>query len=146
MKGKLVIIDDEVLILENTSMLLEDLADEIKTFDKPQEALEYLKTHEAHCIICDLNMPVMNGMEFAEQMVNKLHLKMPLIFYTGHGNQVNMRQANSLGVFDFLNKPNFDALEAIVPYALRVGMGENIPKNEIPYTSKYQELISKNLL
>lgn len=121
-KGNLLLIDDEVLLLERTAMLLEDIADEVFTASSGKDGLKLLDTETIHCIICDINMPEMNGVEVLEN-VRKSHPDVPFIFYTGHGSRELMKKAVKLGAFDFVDKPFLDGLEGIAVAGLLNGKG-----------------------
>ncbi len=117
MKGNLLIIDDEALLVKNMQNILEDYADEIFTAGNGKEALDIFRRETIHCIVCDINMPVMNGVEFIKRVREDMS-DVPFIFYTGHGNRDLMLEAAKYGAFDFLNKPSLDNLEEIVRNAL----------------------------
>ncbi len=120
LKGNLLIVDDEPLILKNLKITLTDYADVIFMANNGLEALEVMAKEEVHCIICDINMPRMNGVE----VIAKLRANgndVPVIFYTGHGNRALMLEAAKLGAFDFLDKPNLDGLEEVVARGMKEG-------------------------
>lgn len=121
-KGNLLLIDDEVQLLERTAILLEDIADEVFTASSGAKGIEILNNNEIHCIICDINMPEMNGVEVLE-IVRESHPDTPFIFYTGHGSRELMKKAVKLGAFDFVDKPFLDGLESIAIAGLKAGKG-----------------------
>ncbi len=124
-KGNLLLIDDEVLLLERTALLLEDIADHVYTADSGQKGISILNENTIHCIICDINMPEMNGVEVLEN-IRKTHPDLPFIFYTGHGSRELMKKAVKLGAFDFIDKPFLEGLESIAQAGLKMGLGEVI--------------------
>lgn len=130
MKGNLLLIDDETLLLERTALLLEDIADTVYTASSGKEGLKILDTKEIHCIICDINMPEMNGVEVLEN-IRKTNTEIPFIFYTGHGSRELMKKAVKLGAFDFIDKPFLEGLEGIASAGLNVGIGK-INTNQDP--------------
>lgn len=143
-KGNLLLIDDEPMLLEKTAMLLEDIADEVFTSESGAGALEILKNKEVHCIICDINMPEMNGVEVLKK-VRETHPDLPFIFYTGHGSRELMKEAIKFGAFDFIDKPCLDGLEEIAIRGLAKGSGNNAEIIEEPsFESEYQKFL-KNL-
>lgn len=119
-KGNLLIVDDEPLILKNLRITLEDYADTIFMAGNGVEALEIEAKELIHCIICDINMPKMNGVEVIANLRAKGN-DVPVIFYTGHGNQALMIEAAKHGAFDFLDKPNLDGLEDVVSRGMKQG-------------------------
>lgn len=127
-KGNLLLVDDETILLKHMRSSLEDIADEIFVAENGIEALSILEKQDIHCIVCDINMPKMNGIE----VIKKLHEKkveIPFIFYTGHGSNDLMDEAARFGAFDFLNKPNLVGLEEVVERGLKVGRGDNSGEN-----------------
>ncbi len=120
-KGNLLIVDDEEKLLKRLKFNLEDLSDKTFTADNGLEALEIIKKNEIHCIVCDINMPKMNGVEVIKS-IRAQGNKVPFIFYTAHGNEELMLEAVKYGAFDFLNKPSIEGLEAVVANALKEGL------------------------
>jgi DNA-binding NtrC family response regulator len=121
-KGNLLLIDDEVLLLEKTSILLEDIADKVFTSKCGKDGLKLLNENPIQCVICDINMPEMNGVEVLKK-VRETHPEIPFIFYTGHGSRELMREAIKYGAFDFVNKPCLKGLEEIAIRGLSAGLG-----------------------
>ena len=124
-KGNLLIVDDEPIILKRLKFNLEDYADEVYTAENGLEALEVLKSKIVHCVICDINMPKMNGVEVIKSIRAEGN-EVPFIFYTAHGNQDLMMEAVKYGAFDFLNKPNLDGLEDVVSRGLHEGFNRGM--------------------
>lgn len=84
MNPKIVIIDDEQLILESLTEVMIDEGYDVKSFDLPTKALDYiLAQDDLACIICDINMPELNGMELFEKF-RKAGKLTPFIFNSGH--------------------------------------------------------------
>lgn len=140
-KGNLLIIDDEELILKKSKILLEDLADEIHTANNGFLALETLEKNVIHCIVCDINMPGMSGIDVIKE-VRKRNIEIPFIFYTGHGSDSLMREAIKYGAFDFLDKPSLDGLEEVVERGLKTSMKADL-MDDSNFMSEYQKLISQ---
>lgn len=120
MKGNLLIVDDEVMILSKLQMFLEDLAEHIYTAENGPEALAILAKEKVHCVLCDINMPKMTGVEVLKQ-IRQSNPHLPFIFYTGHGNKELMLEAAKLGAFDFLDKPSLEGLEEVISRGLKQG-------------------------
>ncbi len=143
-KGNLLIVDDEPIILEKLKFNLEDYADEIYLAEDGTVALKKLEEHEIHCIICDINMPKMNGVDVIKK-IRKSGNDVPFIFYTAHGNHDLMMEAVKYGAFDFLNKPNLDGLEDVVSRGLKEGFNRKtgVTASEDAYVSDYQKLLEQ---
>ena len=143
-KGNLLIVDDEPIILERLKFNLEDYADSVFTAANGVEALERLGEHQIHCVICDINMPKMTGVEVIKNIREKGN-EVPFIFYTAHGNQDLMMEAVKYGAFDFLNKPNLDGLEDVVSRGLKEGFqrDKKDKASQDGYISDYQKLLDQ---
>lgn len=143
--GNLLIVDDEPLIVKNLKFTLEDYASEIFTAANGLEAIEVLKKETVHCIICDINMPKMNGVDLIKAL-RAAGNQVPMIFYTGHGNRELMMEVIKYGAFDFLDKPNMEGLEDVISRGLKAGFNRNdleTPATEDAYISEFQLLLSE---
>jgi two-component system nitrogen regulation response regulator NtrX len=119
-KGNLLIIDDEELLAQNISFLLKSHAEKIFTANNGLEALPILQQEKIHCVICDIAMPKMNGVELIKN-VRAGGSQIPFIFYTAYLQSELMMEAAKYGAFDFLSKPDFDGLEEVVSRGLKEG-------------------------
>ncbi len=126
MKGNLLIVDDEPLLLKSLKMSLEDAADAIYTATNGIEGLAVLEKENVQCVICDINMPKMNGVEMIKEIRHR-NSNVPFIFYTGHGNRELMMEVSKYGAFDFLDKPNLEGLEEVVVRGLALGQTKETP-------------------
>lgn len=142
MKGNLLIVDDEALILDNLSHLLEDYADDIFITLNGREALKIIDENKVHCVICDLNMPPMSGLELIEA-VRKKGIQIPFIFYTAFANQQMIAKVSQYGTFDFLQKPLFEGLEDTVIRALRLGLTQQ-SHDESDFKTQFKKLLEDN--
>ncbi len=141
-KGNLLIVDDEPLLLKRLKMNLQEYADIVFTAPDGIEALEILKKEKIHCVICDVNMPRMNGVEVIKRIRSEKN-DVPFIFYTGHGNQEMMLEVAKYGAFDFFNKPNFDGLEEVIARGLKEGFHRpDMSKDNDTLISEYQKLLN----
>ena len=143
-KGNLLIVDDEELIVERIATLLEDYVDETYMAYDGEEGLEVFKANEIHCIICDIRMPKLNGLELIKE-IRKIDEKVPFIFYTGHLSKELMLEVVKYGAFDFLDKPNLDYLEEVVQRGLKAGtQGPDAREPEADFMSDYRKLMDEN--
>lgn len=70
------------------------------------DALRLLKTEKIDLVICDWDMPNMNGMELLHNIRSDKRLKeLPFIMLTGLGNSIEVKQAITAGVDDYIVKP-----------------------------------------
>jgi len=104
---KLLLVDDEVLILEGLEKILLQASipiAEIKTALDAFEALEVLATFTPHVVITDLNMPEQDGLEFI-QNARRISSCSRFIILTGYDEFEYARQAVRVGALDYLLKP-----------------------------------------
>ena len=70
------------------------------------EALDVLKDNRADLIMCDINMPVMNGLEFIKQLQTVDSCKgVPVVMITTEGSETHVVQALSAGAKGYIRKP-----------------------------------------
>lgn len=117
MKLKALLVDDEVHILHNLAKVLpwEDIGFEIVGLAKNGvEALEAAVLHVPDLILCDIRMPVMDGMELIEK-VRERRLNSEIILLTGYQEFEYARAGIKYGVKDYICKPiNYFELEDVV--------------------------------
>jgi two-component system, LuxR family, response regulator FixJ len=100
-------VDDDEALCVSVRFLLESVNLPIKTFTSAKTFLEeYDPTHPG-CLILDVRMPEMSGLELQEQLV-KRKIMLPIIFVTGHGDVPMATRAMKVGAFEFLTKPFHD--------------------------------------
>lgn len=143
MKGNLLIVDDEELLLEQLQFILSEHADKVFTALNGIQALEILAAEKIHCVVCDINMPKMNGVEVLKK-IRELNNDVPFIFFTGHGNKELMMEAAKYGAYDFLNKPNFEGLDEVVKGGLKRGLRGPLPfEDSLGFLSEYKQMLDE---
>jgi len=75
-----------------------------ETFSSAQEFLKHPRTPIPSCLVLDLSLPDLNGLELQKQLVVE-HIDMPIIFITAHGDIPKSVQAMKAGALEFLTKP-----------------------------------------
>src|SRR5437016_2304408 len=83
-KGCVYVVDDDEPVRDGLSGLLEVGGYLCRTFASAQEFLKAAPTLRAGCLIADIRMPGMDGLELQQQLVERA-LRFPLIVVTGHG-------------------------------------------------------------
>ena len=107
-KFKILIIDDiEENIFALTTVLEKDPTFDIKGISSPFEALSYVDQQAVDLILCDVQMPNMNGFEFTSMIrLRKKTADIPVIFVSAHHkDQTFIQRSKDLGVIDYLVKP-----------------------------------------
>lgn len=102
------IVDDDEAVRQSTAWLIESIGLKVHTFISADEFLENYN-NESGCIVMDVRMPGMSGLEAQEEMKQR-GIALPLIFITGHGDVPMAVRALKRGAFDFIEKPFNDQL------------------------------------
>jgi len=98
------VVEDDVSVRESLRALLESADLKVIDFASAVEFLNSADERRGSCIIADVRMPGMNGLEMQEELV-KRGSKLPVIIITGHGDVAMAVQAMKVGAIDFLEKP-----------------------------------------
>ena len=98
------VVDDDPSVRAGLSRLLQSMGLTVKTFASAREFLEQAVSEEPGCLIVDLRMPAMSGLELQEQLMTR-NLNLPVIFLTGYGTVPASVRAMKRGAVDFLEKP-----------------------------------------
>ncbi len=101
------IIDDDAAVRDSLQMLIRSNNLVVRTFASASSFLaEYLPA-QTGCLVLDVRMPEINGLEL-QQILEKRHIKLPIIFVSGHGDVPMAVQAMKAGAMEFLQKPFSD--------------------------------------
>ena len=104
--GKVYIIDDDPAMRDSLDFLLGSAGFNVRLFGSAQAFLQELPDMEAGCVVTDIRMPGIDGMELLRQLHSASSLrKLPVIIMTGHGDVPLAVEAMKLGALDFLEKP-----------------------------------------
>lgn len=98
------VVDDEEAIRHSLEMLIGAVGLKVRVFSNAASFLETFDPSLRGCIVADLSMPGMNGLEMQEHL-NALDCRMPIIFLSGHGDVPAAVRALQKGAVDFLEKP-----------------------------------------
>ena len=111
------VVDDEANVGEALSTLLRANGKRVRTFTSGQGFLDFARRDSCACLILDLNMPGLSGLEVQKSISTKTSI--PVIFLTGRGDIPSTVRAMKGGAIDFLTKPiDEEALLASVERAL----------------------------
>jgi two-component system response regulator FixJ len=102
------IIDDDEAVRESLGFLLETADFEVKAYDSAVAFLARLPGIEPGCIITDVRMPEMSGLELVKRL-DELGVTLPVVVITGHGDVPLAVEAMKAGVVDFIEKPFDDS-------------------------------------
>lgn len=118
------VVDDDQAIRDSLSFLLETADLTPRTYESASSLLERVAELEPGCIVTDVRMPGMSGLELVVRL-KELGAPHPVIVLTGHADVALAIEAMKAGVVEFLEKPFDDeALLNAVHAALAIGEGE----------------------
>jgi len=103
------IIDDDRMARESLKWLIESAGLPVQIFNHGLEFLEQADANMAGCVLLDVRMPDINGMELLSKL-KQHNILMPVIIVTGHADVAMAVRAMKTGAFDFIEKPYNDAL------------------------------------
>jgi len=98
------IVDDDDSARDSLRWLLGSVKLQVETFSSAEEFLKKVDTDHAGCLILDVRMPGMNGLELQQALIARTST-LPIIILTGHGDVPMAVRAMSEGAFDFVQKP-----------------------------------------
>lgn len=98
------IVDDEPAVRNSLAWLLESVGQQVETFPSAQAFLDSYDPHRPGCLILDVRMPGMSGLDLQEKL-STMDAKLPVIFITGHGDVPMAVRAMKHGAVDFIEKP-----------------------------------------
>ena len=98
------IVDDDPSAREGLQTLLRSAGWKVEAFVSAQEFLGRLGAEAPSCLILDLQLPGLSGLDLQNRMA-KVGLEIPIVFVTGHGNIPASVQAMKAGAVEFLTKP-----------------------------------------
>jgi len=127
-KGHIYVIDDDAAMRDSLNFLLESSGYKVVLFDAAQGFLDALPGLLFGCIVSDVRMPGLDGIELLKRM-NAQHSPFPILIMTGHGDVSLAVEAMKLGAVDFLEKPfEDDRLITMIEFAIR--QAEPAARNE----------------
>jgi FixJ family two-component response regulator len=98
------IVDDDASVRAATARLLRSMGFSAQTFASAKEFLSSAQLHETACLIADVEMPGMSGVELQDHLIATGHT-IPTIFITAFPDERVRDRALNAGAIDFLSKP-----------------------------------------
>ena len=98
------IVDDDDSLRQGLASLLRSVGLNARTYSSTQEFLQSDCLETPGCIVLDIRLPGMSGLDFQEQLAG-LGVRLPVILMTGHGDIPMSVRAMKAGAVDFLPKP-----------------------------------------
>lgn len=120
--GRILTVDDDSKLREKIATYLEDIGFVVNEANNGEEAIELFKIKKPDLVLCDLQMPIMDGLELIERL-KKESPETPIVAMSGTDKMSTVLDALRLGAWDFIAKPisNMTVLEHVVCKTLERG-------------------------
>jgi FixJ family two-component response regulator len=113
------VVDDDESVRESLSGLIRSVGFGVMVFASAEEFLTSDRLSDTDCLILDVRMPGMNGLELHRQLATN-HFAIPVIFITAHGDEEARARALNGGAVEYLLKPfSEEALLRAIDAALK---------------------------
>ncbi|AJE99540.1 MULTISPECIES: response regulator transcription factor [Pandoraea] len=132
------VVDDDEAVRDSLRWLLEANGYHVRGFASAEEFLSHYNGHQVGCLILDVRMPGMSGLELQEKLVEN-RFNIPIIFVTGHGDVPMAVDTMKKGAMDFIEKP-FDEAE------LRAQVERMLSKARQDASSQREQQAAEDLL
>ncbi len=111
---QVIVVDDEPAVRDALDSLLRSVGLRTLLFASPAELLQAAPADEPGCLVLDVRLPGVSGLDFQEQL-ERHGIELPIVFMTGHGDIPMSVRAMKAGAVDFLAKPfrDQDMLDAV---------------------------------
>jgi two-component system, LuxR family, response regulator FixJ len=118
-RGKVYVIDDDEAMRDSLNFLLDSANFNVTLFETALKFLDALPGLEFGCVVSDVRMPGLDGIELLKRM-KAGHSSFPIVIMTGHGDVPLAVEAMKQGAVDFLEKPfEDDRLIGMIEAAIR---------------------------
>jgi FixJ family two-component response regulator len=98
------VVDDDDSVRESLQCLIRSFGFAVEAFASAEEFLNSYRLADTRCLILDVRMPGVSGLELQRRLVADRH-EIPVIFITAHGDRAARLQALKGGAVDYLFKP-----------------------------------------
>jgi two-component system response regulator FixJ len=102
--GTVYVVDDELSVMNMLQALVATIGVDVRAFVSAKEFLAAYRPTPGQCLVCDLRMPDIDGMELQKRL-SVMAAPPPIIFLTGFAEVSTAVEAMRHGAFDFLQKP-----------------------------------------
>lgn len=109
-KATVFVVDDDQAMRNSLKWLIESVGVQVESFSSADDFLAQYQAGRAGCLVLDVRMPGMSGLELQEHLVER-NIHIPVVIITGHGDVPMAVRAMKAGAIDFIEKPfNDEAL------------------------------------
>src|SRR5438874_2933799 len=118
-KPRLLVLDEDRIILQSLGQFLRREGYEVRTTDNPEDALGILESAQIELLLADINMPGVKPADFLRDL-KRVAPHVVVIIITGYGSIEGAVEATKMGAFDYLTKPIIDdEIRVVVEKAVR---------------------------
>jgi len=115
------VVDDDASVADSTRYLIYSFGYQSKTFASAREFLSSPCVEEVDCLILDICMPEMDGLELQHRLA-EINNRVPIVFVTAHANDLEKKRAMEAGAVAVLRKP---VSEALLFNAIQAALGRS---------------------
>lgn len=139
---EVLVVDDEKEIAETTSLMLSHHQENIETTveTNPTVVLDILNEQDIDCVVCDYDMPDMDGLEVLKQ-IREHYPDLPFILFTGRGSEEIASQAISAGVTDYLQKKGHSDQFTVLSNRVMNAIGKYRAEQTLSDIQQFQKLV-----
>ncbi|MDO9159426.1 MAG: response regulator transcription factor [Burkholderiaceae bacterium] len=103
-RGNVYVVDDDEAVRDSLQWLLEGNDYRVRCYESAEAFLSRYDTREVACLIADIRMVGMSGMELQDKLIER-NSPLPIVFITGHGDVPMAVESMKKGALDFIQKP-----------------------------------------
>jgi FixJ family two-component response regulator len=107
------IVDDDEFVLDSAKDLIESLGYDAMAFSSAEEFLQWKCSHEASCLITDMQMPGLSGLDLQERLISQ-GANVPVIVVSAFFNEATQARAMRAGALVCIEKPYRE--ESLIKY------------------------------
>lgn len=104
LKRNIAVVDDDVLVRQTLEDCMESAGYAVEGFASAEEFLASESTREAACLVVDIQLPGMTGLELQDKLTGA-DRRVPIVFVSAVGTHANRERAMRQGAAGFLSKP-----------------------------------------
>ena len=137
-KATVFVVDDDQAMRNSLKWLIESVGVQVESFASADEFLVQYQPGRHGCLVLDVRMPGMSGLDLQEQLAQQ-NINIPVVIITGHGDVPMAVRAMKSGAIDFIEKPfNDEVLLDAIRRAL--AFGEQQRSHQIEHRQIQQRL------
>ena len=138
-KATVFVVDDDQAMRNSLKWLIESVGVSVESFASADEFLAHHQPGRAGCLVLDVRMPGMSGLELLEHLASE-NMRIPAVIITGHGDVPMAVRAMKSGAVDFIEKPFND--EALLDAIRRAITFEEQQRSQYSENRQIQERLA----